>query len=138
MTTDLPPVPSDTDRLAAIRARMANAAGSPSPWWSHFETAGMEIVEPVHEINDAEGGRVCVTDTGSGVAALLEHAPADLQYLVGCIDAAAAIHSPFEYRGVRFCSDCSDLGGDDSRGGIEWPCDTARALGLGGEATDER
>ena len=62
MTT--PPVPSDTDRLAEIRARMANASGSPAPWYSHFETAGIAIVEPVREINDAEGGRVCVPDTG--------------------------------------------------------------------------
>lgn len=79
MSTDSP---STTDRLAEIAARLANASGSPAPWYSHFETAGVEITEPVHEILDAEGGRVCVTGTGSYLADLLEHAPEDLAYLV--------------------------------------------------------
>jgi hypothetical protein len=82
MTDTNPPA----DRTGEIKARLARISNSPVPWSSHFEIAGMEIVEPVHEIIDANGGRVCVTDTGSWVAELLEHAPADLAHLLARVE----------------------------------------------------
>lgn len=65
-----------------------------------------------------------------------QRARARVGVLEGQLATAREIHKPFEYRGDRFCCDCSDLGGDGSRGGIEWPCDTAQALGLDGGGTD--
>ena len=38
----------------------------------------------------------------------------------------SAVHRPTG-RTYQYCWECSDDGGDGSRGHIEWPCDTAKA-----------
>lgn len=39
-------------------------------------------------------------------------------------------YSTFERRTYLWCVECSDDGGDGSRGHIEWPCTTAKASGV--------
>lgn len=48
--------------------------------------------------------------------------------LAARVEAGRAVHAPFDYEGEQFCQECSDGGGDGSRGFIRWPCATETAL----------
>lgn len=60
---------------------------------------------------------------------------AEVDRLNGYRDAVLEVHRPveaysrFPRRVYHFCWECSDDGGDGSRGHIEWPCNTAKAAG---------
>lgn len=62
--------------------------------------------------------------------------------LQGQLDKAREIHRPVNHRGIQVCNACTSLDvlmqtmSGRGRRGVGFPCPTARALGLGGEATD--
>ncbi|THV25986.1 hypothetical protein [Glycomyces paridis] len=77
MTTN--PVPSDTDRLAEIRARLD--AATPGPWQDAGDVSGIETAsgERITIGDDSGYGCVYIDD---GDRDLLANAPADLTYLL--------------------------------------------------------
>jgi hypothetical protein len=161
MTTPDSTVPSDTDRLADIRARLD--AATPGPWKASVvdsprSTCSTAIYSHAYAAGDARSEVLPSYPIKAGYArmrradaVLMANARDDLAHLLGLVgdlqgqlDKARALHQPVPEAGQGYDKDgnyvtierpCGACGTYDEYA-TPWPCATARALGLGGEATD--